>query len=227
MIDQLSIDHHIQKHIIGVLIHQKHARFRDLRPPETDTNLFSYHLKLLQKAGLVEKSQTGYTLSPQGLAYIDRVSVKKLSIRTQPKIITMVALFNSRGQVALQRRVKQPYIDTWTLPYGKLHIDDESVMRAAEREVQEKLSLVENLSLTHTGDCYIHVQLNGGDVLSSTLAHVFTGKYDGQFDPANIRWVATGMLDKLPLAPAVTRIIAAVQLSERFFMEITEEWQKV
>ena len=127
------IDHHIQKHIIGVLIHQKYARFRDLRPPGVDTNLYSYHLKAIQKDGWVEKTLEGYTLTQDGLAYVDRVSLKGLNIRSQPKIISMLVVQNSDGDVLLMRRTKQPYIDTWTLPYGKTHIEDISILDGAKR----------------------------------------------------------------------------------------------
>ena len=74
------------------------------------------------------KTDEGYTLTPEGLIYVDRVSLKKLNIRTQPKIVTMLVVQNSDGDVLVQKRDKQPYIDTWTLPYGKLHIDDESIV---------------------------------------------------------------------------------------------------
>ena len=156
MIESVSVTHHIQKFIIDVLMYQKVARFRDLRPPRTDTNLFTYHLNSLVKQEMVEKVEGGYALSPLGLSYVDRVSTEKKTIRTQPKLITMLVIQNGDGDILLQRRTKQPYIDTWTLPYGKLHVEDKSVMRAAQREAFEKLGL-ENPDMEHAGDCYIRV----------------------------------------------------------------------
>ena len=47
MIESVSVTHHIQKHILDVLMYTAVARFRDLRPPRTDTNLFTYHLNVL------------------------------------------------------------------------------------------------------------------------------------------------------------------------------------
>ena len=127
MIESVSVNHHIQKHILDVLMYQKVARFRDLRPPKTDTNLFTYHLNSLVKLKLVVKTEGGYALSTVGLSYIDRVSTESKTIRTQPKIITMLVVQNGEGDILLQRRTKQPYIDTWTLPYGKIHVEDLSV----------------------------------------------------------------------------------------------------
>lgn len=136
MVDQFIPEHHIQKHIISVLIHQQYARFRDMRPPNVDTNLYSYHLKLLQKRQMVQKTDKGYCLDKAGLLYVDRVSLKSLNIRTQPKIITMIVLQNADGDVLLQKRAKQPHIDTWTLPYGKLHIDRRFRRRPSARHAK-------------------------------------------------------------------------------------------
>lgn len=225
MSDQKVIEHHIQKHIIGVLIHQKYARFRDLRPPRTDTNLFSYHLKSLQKCGWIYKDASGYTLSIEGLAYVDRVSIKKLNVRSQPKIITMLLIQNGEGDVLLQCRRKQPYIDTWTLPYGKTHIDDSSLAVAAQREAREKLDIdVELALLRHAGDAYIRVR-NEGEVVSTTLAHIFRFEKDDIAPSDVLQWVRPLSLTKLTLAPAVEAIITRSFFGDdHFFAEFDEEW---
>lgn len=165
--EQADIKHHIQKHILGVLLRQRTARFRDMRPPRTDANLYSYHLTQLVKAGLVEKVEGGYTLGTAGLVYTDRLNADKLFVRQQPKIVTMLVIQNSEGDVLLQRRTKQPYIDMWTLPNGKLHIDDESLTASAQREATEKLG-VHDQEMTHAGDCYIRVH-HGETIMTVTL----------------------------------------------------------
>ncbi|HEU5121714.1 MAG TPA: NUDIX hydrolase, partial [Candidatus Saccharimonadales bacterium] len=186
MIDQVALQHHIQKHIVTVLMYKKEARFSELRPAKIDTNLFTYHLKVLLKEGVIIKYDKTYTLSSTGLAYVDRVSTETTSIRRQPKIITMLLVQNSEGQLLLQQRTKQPYIDAWTLPYGKLHIEDHSIREAAEREVYEKLNLARQ-NLRHAGDCYIRV-VTQGEILSTTLAHVFRFETDETM-PQNTLWV--------------------------------------
>lgn len=223
MFEQATIEHHIQKYIIGVLIRQKFARFRDLRPPKTDTNLFSYHLKVLIRQGWVEKVNQGYTLSPAGLSYVDRVSIQKLNIRSQPKIISMLLIQNSEGDVLLQKRTKQPYIDTWTLPYGKTHIDDPSIRAAAEREAMEKLGL-ETTALRHAGDAYIRVWLDG-QILSTTLTHVFRSETDDITLTESLAWVKPLQLSKRPLAPAVEAIVTRSFFGDdHFFAEFDEDY---
>lgn len=223
MIEQFEINHHIQKHIIGVLMYQERARFRDLRPPKTDTNLFSYHLGVLLREGFVSKHENGYALSQNGLKYVDRVSTGKMTIRTQPKIITMLVVQNSDGDVLLQKRTKQPYIGAWTLPYGKLHIDDPTIESAAQREASEKLQL-DNQPLVHAGDAYIRVR-SGGELLSTTLAHIFRFNSDLVATSDEIIWVKPHKLSTYHLAPAVEAIVARSFFNDNhFFEEYDEEW---
>jgi len=217
MIDTISVNHHIQKHIIDVLMYAEIARFRDLRPPKTDTNLFSYHLNALIKSGMVRKVEGGYSLTMDGLSYVDRVSTEKKVIRSQPKIITMLLIQNSEGDVLLQRRNKQPYINAWTLPYGKLHIEDESLEIAAKREALEKLGLEDQI-LIHAGDCYIRVK-NDEEMLSATLAHVFRFNRDDIEISDDIVWARPHKLNQFRLAPAVEEIMTRGFFNDPFFFE--------
>ena len=223
MIEQTEINHHIQKHILSVLLYQQTARFRDMRPPRADTNLYSYHLTQLVKAGLVEKVEGGYTLGSAGLIYVDRLSTEKMRVREQPKIVTMLVIQNSDGDVLLQRRKKQPYIDKWTLPYGKLHNDDASLMESATREAAEKLN-VHDQQMKHAGDCYIRVY-HKDTLMTVTLVHVFTFYRDDIDITDQLQWIQPHKLHTLDLAPAVDQIVArAFFRDEFFFEEFIENW---
>lgn len=189
-----------------------------------DTNLFAYHLKLLLKNGMVKKVDGGYTLDQSGLAYVDRVSEVNMTTRTQPKIVTMLVVQNSEGDVLLWRRNKQPYIDTWTLPYGKLHSDDESLQQAAAREAGEKLGLT-GATPEHAGDCYIRVRGVDGQLLSVTLAHVFRYNTDDVCESDRVHWARPHKLAQYELAPAVEQIVARTFFRDpHFFEEFTVEW---
>jgi len=223
MIEHTNLTHHIQKHIIGILMYKATARFSELRPSKTDTNLFSYHLKLLVKTGFIAKNEAGYSLSQKGLAYVDRVSSEKMNIRTQPKIITMLVIQDSDGNVLLQKRTKQPYIGLWTLPYGKIHIEDESILSAAEREVSEKLGLFDQ-KLRHAGECYIRVRSEGA-ILSTTLAHVFRFETDDINADENHIWIKPHKFLEYELAPAVEQIVTRSFFGDDyFFEEYTEDF---
>lgn len=217
MIEQVSLTHHIQRHIMDVLMYAEVLRFRDLRPPRTDTNLFTYHLKSLLKTGMVDKVDGGYKLGKRGLSYVDRVSSQEKTVRTQPKIITMLVIQNSDGDLLLQRRTKQPYINEWTLPYGKMHIDDISAADAARRECLEKLHLADQ-QLEHAGDCYIRVK-TGEDLLSTTLAHVFRFYRDDIATSETVQWVRPHQLSHYRLAPAVEEVVGRTFFKDPHFFE--------
>ena len=219
MFEQDTIKHHIGRHIVAYLMTHQYARFSDMRPPKVDTNLFTYHLKLLVKANYIVKTDKGYTLSSKGLVYIDRVSTEKMQVRTQPKIITMLLVQDGYGKVLLQKRTKQPYINTWTLPYGKLHIDDESVLAAARRESQEKLGYDPH-KLRHVGDCYIVVGVDEPlQVETRTLAHVVRYETDAIAATESLQWVEPLDIPKLQLAPAVEQIVTRAFFGDEFFFE--------
>lgn len=217
MINLTTVNHHIQKYIIDVLMYTEVARFRDLRPARTDTNLFSYHLKTLIKTGLVQKVENGYRLTGMGMSYVDRVSTEKRVVRMQPKIISMLLIQNSEGDILLHRRKKQPYINAWTLPYGKIHLDDTTIEKAAQREAKEKLGLKDQ-PLRHIGICYIRV--NSGEVfLSTTIAHIFAFNRDDIETSDDIIWARPHKLKDYKLAPAVEDIVARGFFNDPFFFE--------
>jgi ADP-ribose pyrophosphatase YjhB (NUDIX family) len=223
IIQSVSVSHHIQKHIIDLLKYRELARFRELRPPRIDTNLFTYHLNALVKSGLIEKTEHGYTLTNDGLSYVDHVSSEMKIIRTQPKIITMLLIQNSNGDILLYKRDKQPYINAWTLPYGKYRIDDKSLMAAAQREAKEKLGMAEQ-PMTHVGDCYIRVTSEGG-ILTATLAHIFKFNRDDIRTTETIQWARPHKLSEYRLAPAVEQIMTRTFFNDPFFFEEFEvEW---
>lgn len=221
MIDTTTIEHVIQKHILSVLMRQRTARFRDMRPPNTDSNLYSYHLKLLLKGGLIDRNADGYTLSKKGVVYVDRVSTATFDVRLQPKITTMFVVQNSDGQVLLYQRYRQPFIGTWSLPNGKVHIADASVRESARREAREKLG-VSDPDFMHAGECYIRT-MSDSQVVMSTLVHVFKFNSDDIVMNERLRWVKPHRLNELELAPAVERIVARTFFNDPYFFEEYEE----
>ncbi|MCA9334999.1 NUDIX hydrolase [Candidatus Saccharibacteria bacterium] len=218
-----EVKHKIQKNILSILMHQKKARFRDMRPPRVDTNLYSYHLTQLIKSRYVYKMDKEYTLDIAGLIYSDRVDDGLSMQNHRPKIVTMFVIQNSDGDILLQRRTKQPYIDMWTLPGGKMHMDDVTIGSAAIREAAEKLR-VQDQDVVHAGDCYIRVK-NGDNAMTTTLVHVFTFNRDDIETNENIVWARPHKLHTMELAPGISEIIARTFFRDPFYFEEFEvEW---
>lgn len=221
MIDRAIPDHHIQRHAISVLMKQEFARYSDMKPPKVDGNLYSYHLKVLQKKRLITKQPEGYTLTREGLVYADNANVLTAKLSTQPKVITMSVIQNSDGDVLLFQRKRQPFIGTWSLPYGKVHVDDASVLASAQREAREKLGLNQP-PLIHAGACYIRIR-DQDEVVMSTLAHVFYYETDDIRPHERLQWVRPHKLAQYDLAPAVEQIITRTFFRDPHFFEEYEE----
>jgi ADP-ribose pyrophosphatase YjhB (NUDIX family) len=190
-----------------------------MRPPDVDTNLYSYHLKLLIRQGFIEKTDQGYTLTMPGQAYIDRVNLVTTKRTLQPKIITLLIIQDGYGNVLMYPKRRQPFMGQWTLPLGKVHNSDTSVRQAVQREIAEKISQEIAIDAQHVGDAYIRIK-QGDDVLMSTLAHVFYGQVEGLEEPNEYwRWVPLRSLDERDTAPAISDIIARTLFRDPFFFE--------
>ena len=182
--------HIIQKQILETLTFHEIVRFAALRPLKVESNLYSYHLKLLIKDGYINKTNNGYTLAPKGLMHVDRISTDKFELRQQPKIITILVIENEKGEILLWRRNKQPFINTWSLISGKTHIDDPSIEAAALREAKEKIGLSLKRA-QHVGDCYVkHIQ--DGETISAIFGHVFYAKCINKQLAQNTIWWKRG-----------------------------------
>jgi 8-oxo-dGTP pyrophosphatase MutT (NUDIX family) len=202
-----EIYHHIEKYILQTLGLAKSRRFAQMRPPRTESNLYAYHLTKLIKLGYIEKQGLEYSLSPKGLAYVDKLSFSHHKFRQQPKINTGIIIQNEFGEVLLTKRRRQPLIEKWGLPMGKLHESDTSIFTAAEREVWEKTGL-KIRKLEHVGDTYWRFYLDD-QLISSILAHLFITrikKSDCQLDD-QIRWVSAKDLIDHEIIPGVARIV--------------------
>jgi 8-oxo-dGTP pyrophosphatase MutT (NUDIX family) len=199
-------------------MYAKRARFSDMRPARVDSNVYSYHLRVLQKDGLVEKTPKGYRLTPAGLLYVDKVSMENLEPRLQPKIITMIVAQNEQNEVLLVPKTKQPFIDALMVPFGKLHLDDATLLEAAQRELREKVK-VTGASLRHVGDCYIRAHINGG-LVWNVLAHVFVTKLAAdQVGLANAVWHDVLLGDVSDYIPAAQQVITKALTAQSFFFE--------
>lgn len=223
MFEIKDVEHHIQKHILAYLMEHKYARFRDMRPPKCDTNLYSYHLKLLEKRRFINKTSEGYTLGVRGALYVDRINADTVKLTPQPKIITMTVIQDGYGGVLMYKKLRQPFIDRWTVPFGKVHNNDISITEAAKREVSEKVGDID-IELMHAGDCYVRIK-HEDNVIISTLVHVFYGQTESSVANTAFEWVPPHKISSYHTAPAIEKIITRTYFKDdHFFEEFTEAW---
>lgn len=243
MLERNTIKHPIDRDILEFLTTHEYARFSDMRPSKVDTNLFTYHLKLLVKNGYLTKTDEGYTLSDKGLSYVARVTRDANFLRTQPKVVTALLIQDGYGKVLLQKRSIQPYIHSWELPSGEMHIDDQSVLEMARRLADERLNY-KPATLRHVGDCYIvvgkKVRTNvhpgeggvfiDGDVLhlatretfetqSRALIHVVRFESDDITIDDRFVWAEPLDIGRMKVAPGTEQIVTRAFFGDSFFFE--------
>lgn len=216
------IDHHIEKHIIKTLAFSKSARFAQMRPLKVDSNLYSYHLNKLLKHNYIIKTERDYSLSAKGLTYVDKLSFADNNLTSQPKINTGILLKNEFNEILLTKRLRQPLLDFWGLPMGKLHSDDTSIVVAARRELHEKTG-IQSKNLNHIGDCYLRYMIEQ-QLVSVAFAHIFYSEAskDSVHMGSNMRWEKISGLGQLGIIPSVVAVVdLTLEQKERFFAEIT------
>lgn len=206
-----------------VLANKDIARFSDLRPSGVDTNSVSYHLKLLSKGKFIRKLSSGYSLDSGGLIYVERINRDSSLSYLYPRIVVMLLIQDSEGQILLQRHDIQPFINTWTLPRGEVTSEDASIEQVAWRIGQKELGLQDPL-LRHVGDCYVRVTTQQ-NVLSSTFVHVFRYEIDTLVVDESYIWVQPIKLHTYVLSPAIEQIIARSFFGDAyFFAEFQHDW---
>lgn len=220
MFEQNIIDHHIQKHILQVLNFQEYAKFSQMRPKNTDSNLYSYHLNKLISSEFVTKTDLGYTLSHKGLQYVEYASGSSMKIRKQPKITASVLLKNIDGSILLTKRTKQPYINYYGLPLGKIHSEDGSIVNSARRELLEKTG-VKYKDLSHIGDMYLKI-FKDNILISDLLVHSFMATCDKKYNTnESSLWVKEEDYKNIKIVPGAVEIIEHTEPGKHFFKEIS------
>ncbi|MEX0934412.1 MAG: NUDIX domain-containing protein, partial [Candidatus Saccharimonadales bacterium] len=215
----ISYMHPIKKEILRSLILNPQLRFARLKPDDIESNHFIYYLKQLIDEGLVKKSGSYYSLSPSGKQHAERISLKDLTVRLQPKIVTAPVVFDG-DEVLLYRWAREPGYGQFSLVHGKLHFG-EGILAAANRELKEKTNL--EATLEHVGSVYIR-EFDGEDCAKHLFSHVFKGSGAvGDMKPTKVGepvWVKRSEVESLDTLPGTKEILDLIDREEFFFEEL-------
>lgn len=165
--------HPIQRHILKQLTLNEYQRYSDLRPEDTEGNLFMYHIEQLINEGLVERSNKRYTLSPKGKKHAGIINVDTGMPRPQPKITTTVIARNDSQEHLIFEWKRQPFIHKTSFIYGKTDYG-KSIWDNARRELAMKASV--DAEVDWIGDVYVRVVENE-QTINHMLTHVFEADY--------------------------------------------------
>jgi 8-oxo-dGTP pyrophosphatase MutT (NUDIX family) len=199
--------HYIQRHILDQLIRHKFRRNSEMRPEGVESNLYQYHLGRMLAEGYVVKTDDGYTLGFKGLEYADLHSISLMRAREQPKLVTILLIQNKAGDVLLQQRSKQPFIEQYNLPSGKIH-KAESYLDAARRELNERLGQTVVADLTYHAMVHMMI-MQGGEEVSEFYGMMARCRIEGDAPEGTVWSSAVEDEDHfLQLMPGVSELIA-------------------
>lgn len=207
----------IQKYVLSQLSTKEFARFKDLQPPRTSSNIFSYHLKQLVNGGWIQKNEQGYTLGIKGLAFAERGNEETTIVRMQPNIAIVLLIQDSNGKVLLQKRSTQPYLHHWQLPTVRALVVDVSVMDAGIWAAKQTVHYVPE-TVRHAGDCYIRLH-SGKIAVSSTLFHVVRFEVDTLSVVEDTAWYKPLDIGKIATLPGTEQIMTRAFFNDEFFFE--------
>lgn len=200
--------HWIRTHILEQLLYHETRRNRDLRPPGVESNLFQYHLSQLVKDGWVAKTPERYMLAPRGLAWADKYSGQLKDIRPQTKLVTIIGLRNEKGEYALIRKARQPFVGKWYMPSGKMR-HGEPIVVAAHREAHEKLGLTD-VPMEFTGTIRVCVR-STECIVTDYLGFMFEVISRKCETPYQIRWFLPKASNDQEFAPGTLETIEALK----------------
>lgn len=155
--------------ILRELLFRPHARFSDLNPDDLGSDQLTYHIKELEKEGLLEKQNKEYSLTAKGKEYANRMDTENAQVEKQPKVGVLI-IAEQDGKLLRQTRLKHPYYGFMGMVSGKVRYGD-TVEDTARRELQEETGLlaakIEVKFVLHE-----HVYSTEGELLEDKLFHV-------------------------------------------------------
>lgn len=144
--------HTAQSSILRALLFAPHVNFATLqKTTELTSDHFSFHIKKLIAAGLVQKSPDGYSLTSSGKEYANRMDTDENEIEKQPKVSVALLVerqVGKRREFIVQQRLKQPYYGFYGRLGGKVRWG-ESFEEAAARELTEETGLQGSFAFSH------------------------------------------------------------------------------
>lgn len=215
-------EHHIQKQILLSLVLGDGLRFADLKPPDIDSNVFTYHLKQLIKEKLVIKQEDGlYQLTPLGRVGGINIHLSKKQLLEQAHSIILMCLRTKQDGWLLRKRIAQPMYGR----VGFVHaepIAEEPALETATRCFEERTGL--SAVFRPAGSGYVRL-LHSNDLESFTHYTLFTAdKYTGDF--IKIRRNGENYWDKKPdfqdpsMIPSMPDLVKLLEKDVLFYADL-------
>lgn len=197
--------HSAQAFVLRELLFKREAKFAELNILKLTTDHFTFHIKSLVEAGLIEKTKKGYQLTIIGKEFANHLDTdsKNLVIEKQAKIGALVCGIKKEKGIAkylIQQRLKEPYFGYFGFVTGKVR-KRETLFEGAEREFKEETGLEGKLSLVgikHKMDYSKEKELLEDKVFFVFRVDQTKGKLTPNFEGGKNIWMTEEEIIKLP-----------------------------
>lgn len=220
------IEHHIQRNIVNRLAFADKLKFSELQPEGLENKLFNYHLKLVIRDGLVEKTDDGlYSLTANGRHLGIRALDKQLAIveRAQPIVFLIIRQSpEPNSPYLLYKRLVHPLKDK----IGFMHagtIAGKTIEQVAQQQCLEKTGL--NCDFKPLGGGFF-TTYSGEDLESYVnftllIADSAKGELIQNHDNAEYFWQESPDFNSPDMIPNMPLLAKLYQAGETFFIEET------
>lgn len=218
------LDHHLQRSIVYRLAFSPSLRFSELKPDLIENKLFTYHLKKVVSAKLVEKRSDGtYSLTAEGRRLGTRVLDKRLAVIDQPESVLLLAIRRQSDRAwLLYRRKTHPLIGK----VGFMHSSpraDEPCELTATRECLEKTGIKATFRTLGGGyfRIYRDMELESFTHFTLLVSDDVKGTLQQNDEYAEYFWVENPDFAGSDMLPNMKTLGNLYQADEPFFVEET------